>query len=107
MRQIVLDVGVLRIELARALMEVVAAFGDGEGDDPGFGRSHFLQNAFPVVWPVQEIQCRTDHTGLIALRTSLHHGVQVVLRLQNVPHPGVVGQQADPAKAVCSMLLML
>jgi hypothetical protein len=39
------------------------------------------------------------HTSLIAPRASLHHGVQVVLRLQNVPHPGVVGQQADPAKA--------
>ena len=104
-RQFMHDVRVLRVEFARALVDVVAALGDGQRDDARAGVGQFFQHG---LWRVGRIQILADAANDacgIAGRAALDHCVQAVLRLHGVAHGRVGRQQAHAAIAPLRMFL--
>ncbi len=96
--EVVYDARVVRVELPGDGVEVVAALGDGERDDPGLLVGHLLDHRLRVVRGEQVLDDRTHHAGdLGAVRALLHECVEAVLRSQGVLHPPVARQHPDPA----------
>src|SRR5699024_9236779 len=53
--------GVVEVELAGDLVDVVSALGDGQGDDADGRVAHALQGRFGVVGGVEVVHDRADH----------------------------------------------
>jgi hypothetical protein len=99
MSEIVLDIGVLGIELPGSLMHIVPPFGDGETDNPAIGRSHFIDDFPGVPGRIQKIDDRTNDAGALASSTAFDYGVKKVLGQQNIADAGVMRQQPHPTEA--------
>ena len=90
--------GCLSAERGGGIVNVVAALGDRQRDDPGGRCAQEGQDDLGVVGGEEVVVDRADDRW-IAQPTGMleHQGVEVVLSRQHVTHPGVPGQQADAA----------
>ena len=90
--------GCLSAERAGGVVNVVAALGDRQRDDPGGRCAQEGQDGLGVVGGEEVVVDRADDRW-IAQPTGMleQQGVEVVLSRQHVTHPGVPGQQADAA----------
>jgi hypothetical protein len=92
--------GVVGDEFAGGLVEVVAALGDGQGDDAGLGPGQRFEDALRIVGGVEVVDDRADHPGFEgAVRVFGDEGVLAVLRVERVGHGLVAGHDADAADA--------
>ena len=104
-RQFLHDVGVLRIEFARALVHVVAALGDGQRDDARAGVGQFFQHGLRLVGRIQILADAADDARRVAGRAALDHRIQAILCLHGVAHGRVMRQQAHAAIAPLRVFL--
>lgn len=105
--EIVLDVGVLSLELVGVLVVVVAGFGDGHGNDLGVGVGHLVDDSLAVVGRKEERGDGAIDVGGAAVGAALDDSVEVVLLLQDVAHGSVEGLKTDTgdSKVADAMLL--
>ena len=81
----------LRVRLARRR---VARAGDGQGDQAGPLVSQRVQHRAGVVRGEEVVGDHAHHPGLVGLGPSDHHGVEVVLLTQHLPHLRAVQSDA-------------
>jgi len=99
---------VLGVELARHMVEVVPALGDGERDDAGRRVGHLLDDALRIVRCVQVLHDGSDDPRLPAsVRGFLNHGVETALSLHRLFHFEVEWHHADAADAPVQCLALL
>lgn len=85
-------------ELAAAIVDAVAAFGDGQRDDADGRLGKFFQQRLGAVLGEQHAADGADHADLgVRLVAQLVEGVEVVLGGQGVVHGAVVAAQAGAA----------
>ncbi len=99
--QVVLNLGQLRIELAGAVVQAIAALGDGQRDDAnrriGQASNHRLGT---ILVHQQHVANAADHPDLgVRPVVELDQGVEIVLRGQRVAHRAFLGACADAADA--------
>lgn len=80
------NVGVVGLELVGVLVHVVAALGDGHGNNVSVGVSHLGDNGLGVIGGKHVVGNGTANTGAAALGGALDDGVKVVLGLQGIAH---------------------
>ncbi|TKW53675.1 hypothetical protein CTA1_5501 [Colletotrichum tanaceti] len=105
--EVVADVRVVGLQLVGVLVVVVAALGDGQGDDVGVLVGHLGDDGLAVVGGVEERVDAADDGGGAALGGALDDGVEVVLGGEDVAHGGVVGPQADAADGPVALAVLL
>ncbi len=96
-----LDLRQLRIELAGAVVQAIAALGDGQRDDAnrriGQAGNHRLGT---ILAHQQHVANAADHPDLgVRPVVELDQGVEVVLRGQCIAHRALLGACADAADA--------
>ena len=85
-------------ELAAAIVDAVAAFGDGQRDDADGRLGKLFQQRLGAVLGEQHAADGADHANLgVRLVAQLVEGVEVVLGGQGVAHGAVVAAQAGAA----------
>ena len=101
-RRVVLD------ELAGRVVEVVAALGDGQRDDPRLRRGELLEHRLGVVGRVQVLDQRADRPRVPrAVGVLDDQRVAAVLLAQDVAHLRVGLHHADPADAPVERLALV
>ncbi|MCY1228875.1 hypothetical protein D9M72_412190 [compost metagenome] len=92
------DVGVGGVEVARDVVEVVAALGDCQRNNPDGVGGHLLDHCFGIVGREEVLDDRTDDPPFPGSVRVLHHqGVQAALAVHHLFHPGIAGQDPDAA----------
>ena len=82
------------------VLDVVAALGDGQRDDPGGRRGQQFDDGLGVVGGVAVVDDRPDHARVAAAVGVLEHQrVQPVLGVHDLVHLAVGGHDADAADA--------
>ncbi len=99
-RQVMLDLRQVGHELAGAVVDAVAAFGDGQRDDANRRVGQFVDQCLGAVLGQQHVADRADHAhlGVVGVAQFIQ-GEQIVLAGQVVTGLAVLGTQADPANA--------
>ena len=96
--QIVPDLRQVSAKLAGAVVDAVAAFGDGQRDDADAGLGQFGQQRLGIVLGQEHVIEGTDHPHFGVGSVVQHkQGVQVALRRQGVAHGAVFAAQAGAA----------
>ncbi|MNL01873.1 hypothetical protein D3C87_1223580 [compost metagenome] len=92
-------------EFAVAVVDAVAAFGDGQRDNPNLGVRQFVDQRLGAVFGQQHVADGADHPdfGVVGV-AQLKQGEQVILRLQVIPGATVFGAQADAANGPVQIL---
>ncbi len=93
-----LDLRQVGHELAVAVVDAVAAFGDGQRDDADLRIGEFVDQCLGAVFSQQHVIDRADHPdfGVIGV-TQFVQGEQVVLAGQVIPGTAILGPQAHAA----------
>ena len=88
------------VDALTEVVDVVAALGDRQRDDPGARRGQQFDHRLGIVGRVAVVDDRADHPGVAgAVGVLEQQGVQAVLRGHHVGHLAVGGHDADPADA--------
>ncbi len=95
--QVPSDVGMMFIELRRALMNIVSSLGDGQRNDPALRRGHLFEHGLRIVGGEKKLDDRADHPRPVAGRVAFDDRVETVLGAQGIADVGVVFEQPDPA----------
>jgi hypothetical protein len=105
--EIVLDVGVLGLELVGVLVVVVTGLGDGHGDDLGVGVSHLVNDSLAVVGRKEERGDGTIDVGRAAISTALNDSVEMILVLQNVAHRSIERLETNTGDGIVAHAMLL
>ncbi len=100
MAQVVLDLRQVAHELAVAVIDAVAALGDGQGHDADLRRGQFVDQRLGVVLGQQHAADGGDHAGLgVVAVPQFIERVEIVLGRQGIAYALVFLAQADAADA--------
>ena len=89
---------VVRIELPGGVVDAVAAFGDGQRDDPGRRGGEDVHHRRRIVGSEQVADQRADHPGLLgSVGGAGRQDIEAVLGVRGVAGGGVRWQQPDAA----------
>lgn len=105
--EIVLDVGVLGLELVGVFVVVVAGLGDGHGDNLGVRVSHLVNDGLAIVGREEERGDGAIDVGRAAIGTALNNSVEVILVLQDVAHRSVKGLKTDTSDGIVAHAVLL
>ena len=99
MAEVVDDVGVLFVQLARRRIMTIALLGDGEGDDLHQGQAHGLDEGLRVLRRHDHAAQCADHAAAFARLVAFGNRVEIILRGQRIARVGGAEAGAHDAPA--------